>query len=307
MKASKLQELVLELKVGDVMTREIITVHPQDSMSELREILCAQRISGLPVVDGSGLVGIISVEDFIEFLAGRQADCAVEQKMTKEVETLWEDESLSSAVSRFEASGLGRFPVIRRGDHRLVGIVTKGDVIEGLLKKLESDYHQEETHVYRASHVFEDIEADSTTLVFEYAVSGKDFKRAGEVSSRLKRSLGRLGIRPDIVRRVAIASYEAEMNLAIFTDGGTLRVRVQPSQVLVQVEDSGPGIADVGMALQPGYSTAPDWVRELGFGAGMGLPNIQNMSDEFELESREGEGTTLRLSFAVDEGEHETD
>jgi anti-sigma regulatory factor (Ser/Thr protein kinase)/predicted transcriptional regulator len=274
-------------------------------MSDLRAILRVNRISGLPVVDEDKLVGIISIEDFIKALADREEQCTIGQKMTQEVVTLQEDDPLVYAIDKFENSGVGRLPVIEREGGKLVGIVTKGDMIRGMLKKLEIDYREEEIHRYRASHIFEDIEADATTLVFQYDVAGKEFKRAGEASSRLKRTLSRLGIGPAIVRRLAIASYEAEMNLVIFTDGGRIRVQVRRRRVLVEIEDSGPGIADVEKAMQPGYSTASDWVRELGFGAGMGLPNIRKMSDEFAIESEEGRGTLLKLTFFTDGNRHE--
>jgi len=303
---SKLAEVVHELKVADVMTRDPVTVDPNVPMSDLREILRTNRISGLPVVGDTGLVGVISLEDFIKFLADRQDDCPVEQKMTRKVETLYDDDPVVWAINRFETSRMGRFPVVDRETGKLVGIVTKGDVIEGLLKKLEVDYQEEEIHLYRASHIFEDIEADATTLVCQYHIAGKDFKHAGEASSRLRRALKRLGFRPDVVRRVAIASYEAEMNVVIFTDCGQIRVNVQPSKVLLEVEDSGPGIPDIEKALQPGYSTASDWVREIGFGAGMGLPNMQKMSDKLEVESEEGKGTLLKMFFFTNGARHET-
>ncbi|MFQ5790999.1 MAG: ATP-binding protein, partial [Acidobacteriota bacterium] len=216
------------------------------------------------------------------------------------------DDPLVLAIGKFEKTGLGRFPVIDRETKSLVGILTKGDVIEGMLKKLEIDYHEEEIHHYRASHFFEDIEADKTTLLFQYDVKGQDFKQAGTSSSRLKRTLKRLGVPPDLVRRVAIASYEAEMNLVVFTDGGTIRARVQPGRIFLEAEDCGPGIEDVQKALQPGYSTAPDWVRELGFGAGMGLVNIQKSSDTFDIRSKPGEGTLLKAAFFTNGGTHET-
>lgn len=298
--------MVYELKVGDVMTRNIITVHPKDFMSELRGILRHNRISGLPVVSEQRLVGIVSVEDFIKWLADRQDDCPIEEKMTEKLETLHDDDPLVLAVGKFERSGMGRFPVVSRDDGKLVGIVTKGDVIEGLLKKLEVEYQEEQIHRYRASHIFEDIEADNTTLLFQYDVVGQDLKQAGVSSSRLKRTLRRLGVRPDVVRRVAIASYEAEMNLVIFTQGGRIRARVQPHKVFVEVEDSGPGIEDLEKALQPGYSTATDWVRELGFGAGMGLTNIQKSSDRFHIESEPGKGTLLRAAFFTDDDHGKT-
>lgn len=303
---TKLQEMVHELKVGDVMTTGLITVHPKAPMRDLREILGKNRISGLPVVEDDKLLGIISIEDFIKALAERENHLLIEDKMTFHVATLHADDPLVLAINKFEQSGLGRFPVIDRETQKLVGILTKGDVISGLLKKLEVDYHEEEIHRYRASHIFEDIEADYTMLSFRYYIMGKDLKRAGQGSSRLKRTLARLGTRTDVIRRLAIASYEAEMNLAIYTEGGTIGVRVEPSRVYLRVEDSGPGIPDVEKAMEPGYSTAGDWVRELGFGAGMGLPNMKRMSDEFNIESREGAGTLLRLSFFTGDLKHET-
>ncbi|KPJ51598.1 hypothetical protein AMJ39_09625 [candidate division TA06 bacterium DG_24] len=294
---TRVQELVYEMKVSQVMSRSVITVRPQMPMSELREIFRDKRISGTPVVDGDRLVGIISLEDFIKWLYDREGDSLIENKMTRNVETLYDDEPLVHAVSKFETSGFGRFAVVERRSGKLVGVITKGDIVEGLLKKLEIDYHEEEIHRYRASHIFEDIVADRTTLAFEYDVVGRDFERAGESSSRLKRTLKRLGLDPGVVRRVAIATYEAEMNLIVFTEGGRISVRLEPGRITVHVTDSGPGIPDVEKALQPGYSTAPQWVRELGFGAGMGLVNMQKCADEMEIISAPGKGTQIKIAI----------
>ncbi len=303
---TKTQEMVYEMKVGEVMIKNVITVRPSARMSELRDIFRTNRISGLPVVSEGRLVGLVSLEDFIKWLAEKDDDCPIGERMTAKLETVYEDDPLVLAIGKFEQTRLGRFPVIDRGSRKLVGILTKGDVIEGLLKKLELDYHEEQIRRHRASHIFEDIEADNTTLLFQYLVKGQDFKQAGTSSSRLKRTLKRLGIGPDVVRRVAIASYEAEMNLVIFTEGGTISAKVQPRRVLVEVEDAGPGIADLEKALQPGYSTATDWVRELGFGAGMGLTNIQRCSDTFDIRSEPGKGTLLKVAFVSNGKKHET-
>lgn len=305
-KTTKTQEMVYEMRVGDVMTKGVIAVRSKDNMGSLREVFRSNRISGLPVLEEGRLVGLISLEDFIKWLADRQEDCAIEDKMTANVVTLYDDDPLVLAIGRFERSGLGRFPVIDRDQGRLVGILTKGDVIEGLLKELEIDYHQEEVQRYRPSRIFTDIEADNTTLLFQYEVAGGDFKQAGTSSSRLKRTLKHLGIRPDVVRRIAIASYEAEMNLVIFTEGGRIRARVQPTRVFIEVADSGPGIPDIEKAMEPGYSTAPDSVRELGFGAGMGLVNIKKSADIFHIDSKPGKGTRLKASFFTNEKNHET-
>lgn len=294
-KFTKIQELVYELKVCDAMKQDVITTSPDTSMSELREILRANRISGTPVMDGDNLMGVISIEDFIMWLASGQEDCCIRDKMTTDVQTMCSNEPLIHAVSKLEKTGFGRFPIIDRKSRKLVGIITRRDIIERLLRKLEIDYHEEEIHRYRASHIFEDIIGEKVAVTFQSAVKGKDFSRAGEASSGLKKTLERLGIHPHIVRRAAIASYEAEMNLVIYTDGGTITASVQPTKIRIDVHDSGPGIADIDKALQEGYSTASEWVRELGFGAGMGLVNIRKCADKMELVSSVEKGTHLKI------------
>ncbi|PIQ89430.1 MAG: histidine kinase [Candidatus Omnitrophica bacterium CG11_big_fil_rev_8_21_14_0_20_42_13] len=300
---TKVQELVYELKVGDAMHKNMITASVDTSMRQLREILRSHRISGTPIMDGDKLVGIVSIEDFIKWLAEGGKDCSIREKMTKNVKTLYADEPLVHAVSKLEQMGFGRFPVLDRQSNKLVGVITKGDIIESLLRELEVDYHEEEIHRYRASHIFEDIIADKATLTFQYSVKAKDFSRAGEVSSALRKTLNRLGIHPNIVRRAAIASYEAEMNVVIYTDGGEIVMTVRPDKIQIDVKDSGPGIADIKKAFEPGYSTAPDWVRELGFGAGMGLCNIKKCSDETVLNSTVGKGTHLKVSINMNTAE----
>ncbi len=298
-KLTKVQELIYKLKVSDVMKKKVITLKPKTMMSELREILRDNRISGAPVMNGDKLVGITSIEDFIKWLSEGKKDCAIEKKMTRNVKTLYADEPVIQAISRIEQTGFGRFPIINRQTKKLAGIITKGDIIEGLLRELEIDFLEEEIHRYRASHIFEDIIADKTSLIFQYHVKGKDFNKAGEGSSGLKKTLSRLGILPDIVRRAVIASYEAEMNLVIYTKGGEIKVEVQSDKIRIDVKDSGPGIPDIKKALEQGYSTAPDWVRELGFGAGMGLNNIKKCADKMDISSDVGKGTHLKINIFI--------
>ncbi len=132
-------------------------------------------------------------------------------------------------------------------------------------------------------------------LKLEYHVPGDDFTRAGEASSKVKNILKRMGFDSDTIRRVAIAMYEGEINLVIHGGGGGAFVDVYPDRVEIALVDHGPGIADVEKAMEEGYSTAPDNVRALGFGAGMGLPNMKKYTDELSIESVVGEGTTLRM------------
>ena len=131
------------------------------------------------------------------------------------------------------------------------------------------------------------------TLTLRYEVPGDDFTRAGEASSDVKRKLKQLGYTPDAIRKVAIAMYEGEINMVIHAGGGEAVVDVDPKQVQIVLRDHGPGIPDVEKAMQEGWSTAPDNVRNLGFGAGMGLPNMKKYTDELRIDTKVGEGTTL--------------
>jgi len=126
-----------------------------------------------------------------------------------------------------------------------------------------------------------------------YDVTGRDFTNAGRASTAIKDVLKRLGVSPTIVRRVAIAAYEAEMNVVMYATRGRMRLKVSPEAVTIEVKDSGPGIEDINMAMQEGYSTATPEMREMGFGAGMGLPNIKRNADEFHITSEVACGTRL--------------
>lgn len=128
-----------------------------------------------------------------------------------------------------------------------------------------------------------------------YEVPGDDFTRAGEASGDVKKKLKRLGYNPDAIRRVAISMYEGEINMVIHAGGGKAEVDIEPDKVKITLIDEGPGIADVNQAMQAGWSTAPDTIRSLGFGAGMGLPNMKKYSDEMEVESQLGKGTTVKM------------
>lgn len=134
-----------------------------------------------------------------------------------------------------------------------------------------------------------------SNLTLHYDVPGDDFTRAGEASGSVKRTLKDLGFSPEMVRKVVIALYEAEINLVIHAGGGEIDIEISPESVDMVLTDKGPGIPDVEMAMKEGYSTAPDNVRSLGFGAGMGLPNIKKYTDEMKIDSVVGEGTTMYL------------
>ncbi len=132
-------------------------------------------------------------------------------------------------------------------------------------------------------------------ISFQYDVDGKDFTRAGEASSDMKNKLKTMNLDPAVVRRVAIAMYEGEINMVIHADGGTIDVDLYPEHLMLTLKDQGPGIPDIDKAMQEGYSTAPDEIVSLGFGAGMGLPNMKRASDEMQIDSVLGVGTTVTM------------
>ena len=135
----------------------------------------------------------------------------------------------------------------------------------------------------------------SEQVVFTFDVDGDDFTSAGHASMQVKKNLRQLGIDPDIIRRVSIAMYEGEINMVIHARGGVATVSVSEEYIEIILKDEGPGISDIEQAMQEGFSTAPESVRNLGFGAGMGLPNMRKYTDDMKVESEVGKGTTVRM------------
>lgn len=301
----KTAEILFELKVGDAMKKDVVTIGPEDTMARLNDAMSRHRLSGVPVVDNTRLVGIISISDLIAWLMAGGNNSAVKNWMAKEPRCLYSDQPLIHAIKRFDQLRFGRFPVLDRESGKLVGVITNGDIILGALKKFEQDYSDEEVRQYRASHFSQDIIADRLELSLAFSIAGKDFDRAGNASTTMKKNLKRLGIRPEIIRRAAIASYEAEMNMVIYTAGGTMRFNINKEKITITAEDGGPGIENIELAMQEGYTTAEPWVRELGFGAGMGLPNIKKCSDYMNIQSAPGKGTTLKIEI-ITGAEHES-
>ena len=140
----------------------------------------------------------------------------------------------------------------------------------------------------------------SEILNFHFNVDGEDFTSAGQASAQVKKSLRQLGISPETIRRVSIAMYEGEINMVIHAGGGEADVNVTEDGIEIILKDSGPGIKDIEQAMQEGFSTAPDSVRSLGFGAGMGLPNMKRYTDYMDIKSKIGEGTTITMKVGLE-------
>jgi CBS domain-containing protein/anti-sigma regulatory factor (Ser/Thr protein kinase) len=299
---TKTQEMAYEITVGEVMTTKIVSIRPDQTMNDLSRLLRDNRISGAPVVQNGKLLGMVSIADLVNALSNNDMSVPVRGKMKGPVVCLYADELLVHCIAKFSSYGFRRYPVLNRKDE-LVGIITKGSIVEGLLRKLEIEYARTETRANEARQrptirqFFEDVIADDISFTFKYDVNGQTLNGAGKAASELKNALKKLGVCPPLLRRIGVATYEAEINLASYTAGGQIRAQIEKWGIMVEAIDHGPGIPDVARAMQPGYSTAPDWVRELGFGAGMGLANMKKCADTMDLQSSVPGGTHLTMKF----------
>jgi len=297
-KLPKSQELTYALTVKDAMCKNVVKISPQTTIKKLREILKKNAISGAPVVEKGKVIGIISIEDLIKCLVNGETDAKVKNKMTKDITVCHPDDPLVRAIQMFEQKGFGRLPVVEKETFKLVGILTKSDIVMCLFKKLRNLYEtKEENEEKNCLPLYSGLKGNFS-FKMEKVVEKMNFKEAGSVSSAFKDAMEHFGLPKDVVRRVSISAYEAEMNMVIYSEGGTMTLLIEPHKVRINAEDSGPGIDDVNKALTPGFSTAPDWIRELGFGAGMGLPNIQHNSDRLKIRTKKGKFT--KLSFEVE-------
>lgn len=297
-KVTVAQVLVHELRVGDAMTKPAVTAGPGDSLRHIQHLMKTRRISGVPILQDGALVGIVTIEDIINALdRGHIADPA-EGWMSRQLVTLRDHFSLVRAVAEFDRRGFGRFPVLNNAGE-LVGIITQGDITACLMHHLEK--RAEEAAAREAALLAgqaPDLKGTKSVVVRARIKAG-DFDSAGRVSQRLRQILRQRGIDADLQRRAAVVAYEAETNLIIHSIGGNLKATIAPDKVSIEALDEGPGIERLDLALQEGWSTAGPLARELGFGAGLGLPNIKRCSDKFDIQSEMGAGTRLRCEIAL--------
>ncbi len=294
---TRVEELSYDLKIADVMSREIRSLTPRQTMRDVFDLLRKNRISGAPVIENEKLAGVISQEDLMRAMVASDLSSPIRKYMSTQVRTIKSYEPVVKAIEVFMRTNMGRLPVLDENE-QLVGMITKGDITRGVLVAIRKDFQEEEVRRYRASHLFEDITSDRTSLIMRYVIKPGDYINGGQASSHIKRALIRLGATPQLARQCGIAVYEAEINLIIHsTNGGVLRVQIEPHRILMQTTDDGPGIADVQQALQPGWSTASPLARSMGFGAGMGLVNIQRCVDKMDLVSSAGKGTKLFMEI----------
>jgi len=292
-------ELIYQLKIKDVMSSTVITARETDTMRHIQALMRENYITGLPVAHGRELLGIVSIEDIIMALDEGAIDASASERMTKDVIVLEDDMPLSFAISYLNKYHYGRFPVLNK-TKELVGILTPKDVIRTLLVEMNREVLRLEK-----IHSKEEKRAPDKYFEMEFTTIRYDFELAGHASTEIKKALKSRNIDPKVIRRAAIASYELEINQVVHSYGGTISCYIQPEKVVIVAADTGPGIADINLALEEGWSTADEWIRSLGFGAGMGLANTKRVSDEFSIESSLGSGTTVRSVLLINSSKDE--
>lgn len=284
-----LLEVIQRLKVRDVMTKQPLTAGRHSPMRRAQELMRANGITGIPIAENGRLYGLVSIDDIIRALEGGYIQDACSKHMTTRLVVLEDDMPISFALRYFGRYNYGRFPVLNR-EQQLVGVVSQRDINRALLVELTHELNRLE-----AEH--EDRGAESVAgriyMLREFAVGKLDFENAGKAANQIKVYLREKGVDSRIIRRIAVAAFELEINLCVHSEGGTLSFLVAKGQATITARDSGPGIEDVEWACRDGTSTANDWIRSLGFGAGMGLSNVKRVSDAFEISSRPGHGTTV--------------
>jgi CBS domain-containing protein len=305
-------ELLYRLKVRDAMSSPVITATPRDSLRTIQYRMRDNGITGVPVVEGEDrLAGLVSMGDIVEALDKGMISEPAESAMTRTVIVLEDDMPLAFATTYFNRYRFGRFPVLDRTG-RLVGIVCASDIIRALLVRMNEEVTRLEERLAErqaaekaaalAAAGGEPATGGEAVERLSFNVTRLDFENAGTASAALKKLLKARGVDPSIARRAAVASYELELNVVIHSEGGMISFEVGKGRIGILAEDRGPGIPDVEAAMKEGFSTANEWIRSLGFGAGMGLPNTRRVSDEFSLESGprpdgSGPGTRVRCSI----------
>lgn len=293
-------ELLYTLTVGEVMEKNVISVNEKMTIKETMDIFKKYHITGCPVVDTSNiLVGVISMSDILDALYKNKSEDLVKNWMTDKIFTIHPEVNIVKALDLLSTKSIGRIPVIDY-DRKVIGIITNGIILKSLLLRVEkfSEATEKEAIKLASALNLDEIRIDQP-LKFKWELKQNDFENAGKLSSELKKILGKMNIDRVVVRRISIATYEAEINILIHSVGGYAMIDINSERIHEEFIDYGPGIPDIEKAMEEGYSTASQLARDLGFGAGMGLPNIKKSVDIFNLQSSV-EGTKLIFEVFFD-------
>lgn len=287
-------ELLIRLKVKEVMSTNLISAERFDTLRSIQYKMKEMRITGVPIVERKRLFGLVSIDDIINALENGYINDPAEKHMSTHMVVLDEEMPLSLAISYFRKYSFGRFPVLNK-DNEITGILTSRDINVALLHELSLELNKMETRAIPS------LDTDGLHMFKVYHVGKYDFENAGKASTDIKRFLKNRGVGPHLIRRVAVAAYELEMNQVVHSEGGTITCRIEPEYTEIVAQDSGPGIENVEEAMKEGVTTANEWIQSMGFGAGMGLPNARRVASEFSIESSRQAGTKVRALIRLNE------
>lgn len=288
------------------MKKDVVFLTKGHTLWQAKELMRIKKISGVPVLNNKGcLTGLVSIEDIIVALEKDYIAELLEDHMTKNVITVSPDDSIEKIIQKFNRFDFGRFPVVDN-NCKLIGLITKNDILETILGQFTIIYDHD---VRREEILNKEVEWFNKSLItgntldkkkadFEFHIQYTDVNSAGMGAARLKKFLNTKMSNPELVRKASIATYEAEVNVVIHSGSdGYLYCWFNEDEINVRIEDHGKGIENVDKAMQEGYSTASDHVRELGFGAGIGLVNMKRYSDKMVVVSEIGKGVVVEMSF----------
>ena len=290
-----------DIKAGDIMSTNVVEISGDKKIAHAKELMKIKKISGMPVVDeNKQLIGIISIEDIIHAFEFNKLNDPIHRIMSTGVVTVHKDDSLAAVVDKFENYKFGRFPVVD-DDKRVCGIISKEDILHGILEKFNLIYIHDKKRTSTLNTEYSAITGEKLKVEeakFHYQIDSSDIDAAGTGAALLKQFLAGKNFHGDIVRRVGVATYEAETNVVIHSRGqGDIYFFQDEDRFIVRVVDNGIGIEDLDRAMKEGFSTAPDYVRERGFGAGMGIANMKRFADKLVIISEKNAGTQVEMIF----------
>jgi len=293
-------ELLYTITVAEIMEKNVISVTNETKIKETMDILKKYHITGCPVVDSNYILqGIISMSDILDALYQNKSEDIVKNWMTTKIYTIHPEVNIVKALDLLSTKSVGRIPVIDY-DKKVIGIITNGIILKSLLLRVEkfSEATEKEAIKLASALNLDEIRIDQP-IKFKWELKQSDFENAGKLSSELKKILGKMNIDRIITRRISISTYEAEINVLIHSVGGYAMIDINSERIHEEFIDFGPGIPDIEKAMEEGFSTASQLARDLGFGAGMGLPNIKKSVDIFNIQSSK-EGTKLIFEVFFD-------
>jgi len=300
----KYADIFAHIKASDVMTKNVTTLTPENKMSQAKEMMRIKKISGIPIVDKKDkLIGIISLEDIIKALEFNKMDEPIQNVMTTNVITLNLDDNLADIVEKFNILKLRRFPVVDK-DNKVQGIISRVDILHGILEKFNLIYSHDKKRNSTLSQEISLITGEKLLIneaEFHFAIDNADIIAAGTGAALLQQFLKKKEVDNEIIRRIGIATYEAETNVVIHSKStGDILCFIKEDRIIIRVIDKGIGIEDLEQAMKEGFTTASDYVKEFGFGAGMGIQNMKRFTDKLVIISEKKKGTQVEMVFYTD-------